>query len=149
MTTVVTVPTIVAVAAPGPQGPVGPQGLAGPAGSGTATFTAGITVSGHRMVIRQADGTVTYADWTTVGSAPLWMTLGAASSGATVTAQFSGVVDEPSWTWTPGPLYLGATGLITQTVPTASAGAVFLTQIGFATSPTSVVLDRCPSIRLS
>ena len=134
----------------GPPGDAGPEGPTGPAGSLTVTFTAGAALSGHRMVTRSSDDSVVYADNSDPNhlAAPLWMTLGAASDGAAIECLAGGVVDEPSWSWTPGPLYLGATGHLTQTPPTAS-GAVFLTQIGYATSATSIVLDRQPSIRLA
>lgn len=140
MPTVITVPTIVTIAAPGVQGRPGADGGV------TVTLTAGATLGGHRLVTKQADGTAVYADNATVGSVPLWLTLGAASLGAQVDAQATGVVDEPSWTWTPGPLYLGVAGALTQTLPTAPA---YLVQVGYATSPTSIVLDRLPSIQLA
>jgi hypothetical protein len=126
-------------------GPTGPQG---PAGDATVTMTAGATLSGHRLVTKQADGTAIYADATNPAhvSVPLWLTLGAAAMGDQVTAQASGIVTEPSWSWTPGPLYLDVTGLLTQTVPVSSS---FLVQVGYATSATSIVLDRYPSIVLA
>lgn len=125
----------------------GPPGQTGPAGGTSIQLTAGAVLSGHRLVTRQADGTAVYADNTTVAdiSAPLWLTLGSALSGAQVDCQALGVVDEPSWSWTPGPLYLGANGVLVQSVPAAPA---FLCQVGYATSPTSIVLNRYPSIRL-
>lgn len=135
-------PTVVVLPISGPAGP------AGPTGDATVTMTAGMTISGHRVVTQQSDGTAIYADATNPShvSVPLWLTLGAAVSGDQVTAQASGEVTEPSWTWTPGPIYLSTSGQITQTVPASPA---FLAQIGYATSSTSVVLDRWPSIILA
>lgn len=124
----------------------GNEGPPGPAGGSSVTLVAGATLSGHRVVTKASNGTAVYADNLTVGAEPLWLTLGAALSGADVDAQSSGVVDEPSWSWTPGPIYLGSNGLLTQTLPGAPA---FLCQVGYATSPTSIVLDRQPSIQLA
>lgn len=132
--------TVQVIYLPGEEGPQGPPGGA------SVTLVAGEALSGHRMVTKAPDDTAVYADNLTVGAEPLWLTLGAALSGADVDAQSSGVVDEPSWTWTPGPLYLGSNGLLTQTLPGAPA---FLCQVGYATSPTSIVLDRQPSIQLA
>lgn len=142
---VVRQPTLVTVAAPGPQGPPGA------AGGAAIVATAGTILSGNRMVTKATDATMVYADTATLAhiAVPLWMTLGAASAGAAVSVQAFGVVVEPSWTWTPGPLYLGTSGLLTQTTPSAAGGAVFLAQIGYATSATAIVLDRFPSIRLT
>lgn len=128
-------------------GPTGPQGL--PGTSGSVTLPAGIVLSGHRLVTRQPDGTLIYADNTTIdhATAPFWLTLAAASAGASVAVQSSGIVTEPSWSWALGPLYLGANGLLTQLPPTAP-GAAFSAQVGYATSATAIVLDRHPSIRL-
>jgi hypothetical protein len=160
---VVQVPTVVevagaeaavVVAAPGPQGPPGPVGPPGSAGGTSGQIrlsaTAGVTLSGHRAVTQAPDGTLFYASNTEVGHvhAPIWLTLGAAIAGSSVEVLTYGVVSEPSWSWTPGPLYLGANGLITQVPPTAP-GAVFIAQIGVAISPTLVWIDRRSSISLA
>jgi hypothetical protein len=132
----------------GPQGKPGPPGHAGEA----LTLTAGVDLSGHRVVTRRADGAAVYADNATVAhvEAPLWLTLSSAATGTSFTAQSVGIVDEPSWSWTPGgPLFLGQNGVLTQVVPSQGNGAVFLVQIGYATSATSITLDRQPSIVLS
>jgi hypothetical protein len=128
-------------------GPTGPQGI--PGDTGVVTLPAGGTLSGHRLVTRQPDGSLAYADNATVAHVhvPLWLTLGAAVSGAQVNVQAAGIVTEPSWSWPPGPLYLGTNGQLTQTVPT-SPGAAFSVQVGYATSATSIVLDRQPSLVL-
>lgn len=145
MPTVITVPTIVRITAPGPQGP---KGLPGADGGSVTQLLAGTTLSGHRLVTKQSNDSVVYVDNTNTADTnrPYWLTLGSAISGAEIDLQFSGVVTEPSWAWTPGPLYLGTAGQLTQTVPVSPA--VFLAQVGFATSATSIVLDRQPSIHL-
>lgn len=127
----------------------GPTGPAGPTGDATVTMTASVDISGHRLITRDTSGEAEYADASNPShvNVPLWLTLGAASIGADVAAQASGIVTEPSWSWTPGPLYLGVSGLITQVVPVAPT-ALFLVQVGYATSATSAALDRQPSIHL-
>lgn len=128
----------------------GPPGPVGSPDSIIETGVAAATLSGHRAVTRNADGTIGYAsnDNAAYVAAPIWITTGAAVSGATVTAVAYGLITEPTWSWTPGPVYLGAAGVLTQTVPT-SPGAVFLAQIGYAPTPTSIFVDRYPSIKLA
>lgn len=112
--------------------------------------TAGETLSGHRAVTRDIDDTLIYAsnDDLVFLNAPVWITTGAALTGAPVSAVAYGPLSEPSWSWTPGPVYLGVDGLLTQTPPSASE-ALFLAQVAVATSDTSVFVDRCPSIVLT
>lgn len=152
--TVVRLPTVITVApapasvtltAPGPQGPPGVTSV----GQVRVTLPAAVALSGHRAVTRQPDGTLDYASNTLAAHvhAPIWLTTGAAAAGVLVEVLLYGQLTEPSWSWTPGPLYLGTGGLITQTPPSAP-GALFLVQLGVATGPTAVVLDRQPSITL-
>jgi hypothetical protein len=128
---------------PGPPGPPGPVG-------GNGLGTASRPLSGHRVVTALPDGSLDYAsnDDPAHLAAPLWITTTAAGTGDEVAFVVVGPVTEPSWNWTPGPVYLGANGVLTQTPPTAPA-AVFLAQIGFATSLTTLFVDRNPSIKLS
>lgn len=138
----------VVVHAPGIQGPAGPS--SGADGIVQQVVTAATNLSGHRVVTPLPDGTVTYADNLTAGhiTAPLWVTTGAALAGAQVAVVTYGPLVEPSWAWTPGPLYLGANGALTQTPP-VTPGALFLAQIGTATTGTAVFVDRYPSIVLT
>lgn len=117
------------------QGAEGVHDYAAPGG----TFTAGLTLSGHRAVTISA-GTVVYADRTVPGHARavIGLTTGAAVNGTPVAVRFRGVVVEPSWTWTPdAPIWLGTTGLLTQTIPTVG----FLRQIAYAVTATLIVVD--------
>ncbi len=121
----------------------------GSPGQVRATFTAAAALSGQRVVTRLADGTVGYASNLTAAHlhAPLWLTLGAAAAGAQVDVLIVGVVTEPSWAWTAGPLYLGVDGLLMQ--PPPSAPALFLAQVGVATGPTAALIERRSSIALA
>ncbi|MEU1550205.1 hypothetical protein [Nocardia sp. NPDC005745] len=139
-------PDAVAVPVPGPAGPPG-------GGSGSTVVVSGVAavpLSGHRAVTRQPDGTLVYASADAPGHmhAPIWITTGAADAGAQATAVAFGEITEPSWAWTPGPLYLGLAGAITQIPPTAPS-AYFLAQLGAATAPTSAFVDRSASIQLT
>lgn len=133
--------------APGALGPQGPPGVA--AEQVLLTRTALAALGGHRVVTATGTGSLTYASNDTAGhlEVPLWLTLGAIAAGATGTVLAFGPVSEPSWAWTPGPLYLGTNGLLTQTPP--SSPALFSVQVGYATSPTSAFFERRASIRLT
>lgn len=115
-----------------------------------ATGPAAVALSGQRVVTPAVDGTLNYASNDNINhlAAPLWVTAGAVSSGVSVEALMHGMMVEPSWTWTPGPVYLGTNGLLTQ-VPPAAPGALFIAQVGTATSPTSLFVDRAPSIKIT
>jgi hypothetical protein len=141
----------------GPAGPPGDDGAAGPAGppgppgasNSTITRAAAEALSGHRVVTADVDGRLIYASNDVPGqlAAPLWVTTGAALAGDMAEALMFGPMDELTWNWTPGPVYLGQNGVLTQTVPVASS-AFFLAQVGFATSATALFVDRNPSIKL-
>lgn len=142
--------------ADGSAWPLDAQGLSVmAAGAGASslhvTGIAAAALSGHRAVTPQADGTLAYAsnDNPAHVQAPLWVTSGAASAGSQADALMLGLMTEPSWAWTPGAVYLGAAGVLTQSPPTATGGAAFLVQVGTATSPTSLYVDRGQSIKLT
>jgi len=72
------------IATPAEQGPPGPQGPVGPAGSVYMTYTAGITLSGHKAVQIDGTGAAVYVDSGTVADAGrvLGITINAALLGA-------------------------------------------------------------------
>jgi hypothetical protein len=61
-----------------------------------------------------------------------------------VEIQFSGLVTYNGWNFTPGPVFLSSTGVLTQSVP----GAGFLQTMGVAQTPTSVLLSVQPPITI-
>lgn len=138
----------------GPPGPVGPIGVAGPPGAGgtneSQSGIAAVTLSGHRVVTPQADGTLIYADNATIAhrDRPLWITMSAYTAGDLAQAISHGLVTEPSWSWTPGQVYLGANGALTQTPP-AGPAAAFLAVVGEAFGATQLFVTRLPSIILA
>lgn len=126
------------------------SGIGGAVSQLRASGVAATALSGHRVVTPLTDGTIGYASNDNLAHvhAPLWITSGAVSSGGQVDALMLGAMVEPSWSWTPGPVYLGTNGQLTQTPPT-SPGAAFLAQVGTATAPTSLFVDRSPSIKIT
>jgi hypothetical protein len=136
-----------AVAVPVP-GPAGPPGSGEGGAAVVVTGTAGTALSGHRAVVRNTSGAWVYADNQTAGhiGLPIGITTGAAASGDPVSVVMVGELTEPSWSWTPGPIFLGAAGALTQSVPTSPA--LFVAQIAAATSGTTVFVDRSPSIAI-
>ncbi|WP_280365903.1 hypothetical protein [Nocardia wallacei] len=111
------------------------------------TGTAGVALSGHRAVVRQPDGAFVYADNTDPAhlALPIGITNSAAAVGDSVEVVMLGELAEPSWSWTPGPIFLGTSGALTQAVP----GTGFLAQLASATAATAIYVDRSPSVALT
>lgn len=117
---------------------VGVQGPPGPAGGQTRSADAGASVSGHRVLIEQDDGTVIHADASTLSHAEriVGVSSNAAAEGDVVTIVQMGRMTDASLSFTAGdPLFLGADGAITATPPAAPA---FLLQIGSALSADTI-----------
>lgn len=97
-------------------------------------FVAGADLGGHRVVrlMDGTDGIVGYADSASPGDMGrvVGITHHAAASGATIEVVISGFMLEPSWNWTPGPVYLGSNGIMTQAMPPSG----FIQIMGFAGS---------------
>ncbi|MGA6208064.1 hypothetical protein ACPESR_25255 [Nocardia testacea] len=127
---------------PGPPGPPGPGGE-----RVVLTGEAAVPLGGHRAVYRRPDGLIDYASATDPGhmAVPIWITTGAAAAGDTVTMVAVGGITEGSWSWAPGPIFLGAGGALVQALP---PGALFLAVIAAASTATTVWVDRQPSIDL-
>lgn len=108
--------------------------------SGTAVIaaaTAGEALSGHRAVRFNA-GSAFYADRTAANAAhAAGITTGAAAMGAAVGVQIDGELTEPSWTWAPGPVWLGLTGFLTQVIPTSGS----IVRIGTAKTATTIIVE--------
>jgi hypothetical protein len=95
-------------------------------------------VSGHRAIMVLADGTAAHADpaqaWAYVG-----ISMHAAEPSAQVDIALRDTIGELSWSWVPGQIiYFAADGMLTQTVPVATA----VTPIGVALSATSILISR-------
>lgn len=106
-----------------------PTGGSASSPDNTIAVTAGEILSGDRAVyVSLADGKAYYADQGIAACRLLCgITTGAAMLGAPATIQFQGVIANASWAWSGvSPVYLGASGLLTQTPPTSG----YLIQVG-------------------
>lgn len=138
----------VSVVAVAEQGPRGPQGVPGPAG-GATTVTVGATpLSGHSAVAADAAGLLIKADCTNPAhqGAVLGLLANAYSPGDQAVVQTAFTLEHAGWTWAPGPVFVGAAGQLTQTLP---VGAVFSQVVAHALSPTLVLVDVQPPITIS
>lgn len=130
------------------QGPPGPQGIQGPAG-GTTTVTVGATpLSGHSAVAVDAAGLLIQADCTNPAhrGAVLGLLANAYSPGDQAVVQTAFTLEHSGWTWSPGPVFVGTAGRLTQTLP---VGAVFSQVVAHALSPTLVLVDVQPPITIA
>lgn len=133
----------------GRQGLPGPQGPVGPAGGTTIEKMAAMPLGGQRIVRSTGTNMADYADnrYPEQGDDILGLTLAAAASGTMVAIANGNEVTEPSWDWTPQqPIYLGENGLMTQTPPEPGGTAVFSVEVGFAQSPTTMMVRVGTSI---
>ncbi|GAA5785661.1 hypothetical protein [Chitiniphilus shinanonensis] len=129
----------------GRQGPPGPAGPIGPAGGSAFTRRRGETLSALRVVYEQAGEVfaLDYRDAAHIGQL-LGLTLTAGDAGSEVDVQRSGAIDDAGWSWTPGPVWLGVAGALTQ-VPPADGFDVL---VGAAVSATRLILDVSDPISL-
>lgn len=127
------------------SGEQGPPGIPGPAGGSAIQRSAGTTLSALRAVYEQ-DGQVFALDYRDPDHIDLLLgiTLSAAAAGAVVNVQRSGVLDDSNWSWTPGRVYLGTNGQLTQ-LPADDGYSVLL---GVATSATRLILNLQDPIEL-
>lgn len=103
-------------------------------------YTAGVSLGGHRIVVLDNSALAIYADSSTIGhlNKVLGITVGAVSAGGLASIQTSGEITELSWAWTLGaPIFLGLTGLMTQTPPTSGFSLV----IGFPITSTKIFIN--------
>lgn len=134
---------VVSIVAVAEQGPRGIQGIQGPAG-GTTTVTVGVTpLSGHSAVAVDAAGLLIQADCTNPAhrGAVLGLLANAYSPGDQAVVQTAFTLEHSGWTWSPGPVFVGTAGQLTQTLP---VGAVFSQVVAHALSPTLVLVDVQP-----
>ena len=130
------------------QGPRGPQGIPGPAG-GTMLVTVGATpLSGHTAVALDSGGLLVYADCTNPAhiGAVQGVIANAYSPGDLAVVQTDFGLVHAGWSFSPGPVFVGASGALVQVLP---AGAVFSQVIGYALTPTLVRVDVQPPIVLT
>ncbi|MCJ2072417.1 hypothetical protein MKK75_27105 [Methylobacterium sp. J-030] len=115
-----------------------------------AALTASGAVGGQRAVVAAGADQVVHASADTpdhCGSV-LGLSAGAAADGAAVIVVQAGPMVDPSWTWTPGPIWLGLDGALTQDPPELPAAA-FRQKLADATGPTRIVVGLAHPILLA
>ena len=135
--------TVVSAGTQGPTGGQGPVGPAGPISNGQFAYTAGVPLSGHRVVTVDDNGQAIYANAATLShmNKILGMTTGAASAASSVNVQLIGEFTEGSWNWSLNqPIYLGLNGALTQAVP-ETPSSVFSIVVAFPISATKILLN--------
>lgn len=119
-------------------GPTGQTGKTGPAGAeAIIERIGGEAIGGHRGV--WVDGAeLAWLAKPDQASAvnTIGISVAAAASGERVQIRTAGQISEPSWSWSTGRVFLGADGLLTQTIPTSG----YLVRLGIALGPTTLVL---------
>ncbi|MCB4803507.1 hypothetical protein QO001_000852 [Methylobacterium brachiatum] len=111
-------PGIVRVVVPGPMGGDGPPGASAQGNRSETAIQAAVALGGHKVVRGTPEGAV-YASAAILSDlgTVIGVTTGAAAADADVAVVSSGAIDEPSWAWLPGPVWLGLDGDLTQTPP--------------------------------
>ena len=129
----------------GRQGRPGVPGAPGPDGGSAFQRTAGETISALRALY-ELNGQVFALDYRDADHIDLilGLSLTAADAGQPLNVQRSGVLDDNGWSWTPGRVWLGADGALTQTPPADG----FDVLIGVAVSATRITLDLTDPIEL-
>ncbi|AVS68122.1 hypothetical protein C8245_22865 [Paracidovorax avenae] len=122
----------------GIPGPAGSPGAPGPAGGAAVQRIAATSLSALRAVY-ELNGVVRLlsADDALHIDFLLGITLTAAQAGEPVNVQRLGVMEDGGWSWTPGRVFLGVDGALTQAPPTSGYDVL----IGSATSPTRIALN--------
>lgn len=123
--------TVVAGTAQGIPGPPGPPGAAGSAYLRVPTNSP---ISGN-MVVCAIGGVCVYADCYNVDSAigAVGVTARAETTSHPVDVQVTGEMEEPSWNWRPGFVFLGVNGRLTQDLPSDAAVSLVVGRVVSAT----------------
>jgi len=103
-------------------------------------------LSALRVVWEDEFGVVRLLDASDAGHIDLLcgLTITATPDAGDVTVQRSGPVDDAAWSWTPGRVYLGASGALTQSPPVGG----FDVLVGVAVSATRLFLNIQDPIEL-
>ncbi len=124
----------------------GLRGMQGPPGNAEdIQCVAGEELSALRAVY-ELNGAVYLLDWRDASHIDLLLgvTVTSADAGGHVSVKRTGFLVDAAWAWTPGRVYLGANGSLTQTPPADG----FDVLIGVAVSATRLLLDLQDPIEL-
>ena len=130
------------------QGPRGPQGIPGPVGGATTVMVGAAPISGHTAVALDSGGLLIYSDCTNLAhlGAVQGVIANAYGAGDLAVVQTDFDLAHAGWTFATGPVFVGATGALVQTLP---MGAVFAQVVGYALAPTRIRIDVQPPIVLT
>lgn len=130
------------------QGPRGIQGIPGPAGGATVVTVGATPLSGHTAVALGADGLLIYADCTNPAhlGAVLGVVANAYGAGDSAVVQTDFDLVHSGWSFSPGPVLVGAGGALVQSLP---PGALFAQVVAYALSPTRIRIDPQPPIAIT
>lgn len=127
------------------RGVPGPRGEPGPAGGTAFTRQSTGPLSALVVVWEDEDGNVAALDYRDDDHIDLICGITvSATAGGDVDVQRAGQLDDASWNWTPGRVWLGVNGALTQTPP-ADGNDVL---IGYAVSPDRIYIELQDPISL-
>jgi hypothetical protein len=102
-------------------------------------------LSSSRAVSVALDGRVAYPDRTLTDDAMRFIGIlmtSASAADESVTVRRQGRVSELAWSWTPGPVWVGDSGVLTQTPPASG----WLLRVGTAINATTIDIEPEPPI---
>ena len=139
---------VIQIVAVAEQGPPGRQGNPGPAGGATTVTVGASPLSGHSAVAVNVGGLLIKADCTNPAhrGAVLGLLANAYSPGDQAVVQTAFTLEHSGWAWSPGPVFVGTSGQLTQSLP---GGAVFSQVVAHALSATRVLVDVQPPITVA
>lgn len=107
-----------------------------------SVVTAEFTLSALRAV-QWTPGGASYPSLFTEAEADqvFGITVTAATVGNPITVQHSGVIEEPTWTWSEGIIWCGANGVLTQAIPSDAFLPYWILPVGRAIGATAMVVD--------
>lgn len=105
----------------------------------TQKIVAGENVSAYRALILGSGGKVWLADNATLSDRDrvIGINKTATSINDMTEVSVSGTVTNPAWNFTPGPVFVGTAGVLTQTEPSSG----YVVKMGIAVTATKVLID--------
>lgn len=127
------------------QNPAEPvAGIIVPAGDSVTSITvfAAVAIGGQRACSVNSSGQGVYFSETFPDVAGV--SKSAASQGAALQVQFTGLMTDPSWSWIPGSIiFAGLNGTLTQMAPETG----FVTVVAKAVTSTMIIINSEPPIK--
>ena len=126
------------------QGPAGPPGIPGVGGS-AFQLIASVPLSSYMVIAVNGIGQAIYADPTNAshGILQIGISLNSVIAGDLITIARNELLTHLGWNFNVGPIFIGLGGQLVQTLHPSS---VFVKAIGWALSPTQILVNPQPSI---